>query len=512
MTDAADLIVTDAEIHTLTDPDETHEALAVRDGEIVRIGRRYEMGFLEGIDTRVLDLGGNVLLPGFIDAHTHMEMLGRRLVHADLSRASSIEDAVALLDEERKRTPGGWVLGYGYDESTWTDERLLWREDLDRVSKERPVVAFREDLHTGSLNSVALERYGSEMPADDVRRSGCDPTGVVVEDALALIRQETAPDSQGMHELIAAARDRAHERGVTCVHDMVRWSAAPRVYRELDREGRLGLRVRINYWSDHLDALDELGAVTNHGSGFVQTGGVKSYTDGSFGGRTAKLSEPYENGETGQWVTDPEQFREIVTRTDDTGRQCCVHAIGDRAVEVVLDMYEETDDPERSRHRVEHAELLSQPLLERLAETDVVASVQPNFLKWAREDGLYEDRIGPERTRRTNWYRPLLDAGVPLAFGSDCMPLDPLFGVEQTVTAPTEQQRLTITEALRAYTAGAAYAGFDEHRLGTVETGKRADLVALDRSPWAVDLDQIASIDVTHTIVDGRVVYGNSDK
>ncbi|UPM41938.1 amidohydrolase [Halocatena salina] len=507
MTDSADLIVTNAEIHTLTDPDETHEALAVRDGKIVRIGRQYEIGFLEGIDTTVIDLDGDVLLPGFIDAHTHMEQLGCRLVHADLSAADSIEEAVALLCEERERTATGWVLGYGYDESAWNEDRLLCRDDLDRVSEERPVVAFREDLHTGSLNSVALERYGSDMPVDDVRRSGGEPTGVVVEDALSVVRRDTAPGRERMHDLITAARDCAHELGVTGVHDMVRWSAAPRVYRELDRADQLELRVRINYWSDHLDALDELGTVTNHGSEFVRVGGVKSYTDGSFGGRTAQLAEPYENGATGQWVTGPEQLREIVTRANEGDHQCCVHAIGDRAVETVLDSYEATDDPSGSRHRIEHAELLSEPLLEQFAEMGVVASVQPNFLKWAREDGLYEDRIGRERTRRTNQYRALLDAGVPLAFGSDCMPLDPLFGVEQTVTAPAEQQRLTITEALRAYTAGAAYAGFDEHRLGTIEPGNCADLVALDRSPWEIAPDAIADIAVTHTIVDGRVVY-----
>lgn len=509
MTDPADLLITNAEIHTLTDPDEIHEALAVRDGEIVRIGRGYEIDFLEGIDTSVVDLAGGVLLPGFIDAHTHMEQFGRRLVHADLSDASSIEEAVALLCEERDREPEGWVLGYGYDESAWGENRLLNRDDLDRVSEDRPVVAFREDLHTGSLNSVALGRHTPDMPNDDVRRSGSKPTGVVVEDALGVVRRETAPDAERMRDLVTTARDRAHTLGVTGVHDMVRRSTAPRVYRELDRAGALDLRVRINYWSDHLDALSELGAVTNHGSEFVRVGGVKSYTDGSFGGRTAQLSEPYENGETGQWVTGPEQLREIVARADEAERQCCVHAIGDRAVEAVLDTYEATDDPSGSRHRVEHAELLPRSLLERFADAGVVASVQPNFLKWAREGGLYEDRIGCERTRRTNRCRTLLEAGIPLAFGSDCMPLDPLFGIEQTVTAPTEEQRLPVTEALRAYTVGAAYAGFDEHRLGTIETGKRADLVALARSPWDAAPDAIADIGVTHTIVDGRVVYSS---
>jgi predicted amidohydrolase YtcJ len=513
MTERADLIVTNAEVHTLTEPDETYEALAVRDGEIVRIGAAYEIEFLEGVDTTVIDLAERVLLPGFIDAHTHMEMVGKYLVHADLSQATSIEEAVSLLGDA-VRDDREWILGYGYDESSWDEQRHLTRDDLDRVSEERPVVAFREDMHTGSLNSVAIDRYASEMPASDVRRSDGEPTGVVVESALDTIHRETAPDYEATRELITAARDHAHTLGVTGVHDMVRNSHAPRVYRDLDSDSDLDLRVRINYWSDHLDALRELGAATDHGSEFVQVGGVKSYSDGSFGGRTAKLTEPYERNDeereevgTGQWVVEREELNEIVRQADDADFQCTVHAIGDAAITAVFDAYDSADDPGASRHRIEHAELLTDDLIERFADSGVVASVQPNFLKWAREGGLYEERIGRERTRRTNRYRSLLDAGVPLAFGSDCMPLDPLFGVQQTVTAPTTEQRLTVTEALRAYTSGAAYAGFDENRLGTIEVGKQADFVALDYSPWEMEAERIADIEVTGTIVDGKVVY-----
>jgi predicted amidohydrolase YtcJ len=514
MTERADLIVTNAEVHSLTEPDRTYESVAVRDGEIVRVGADYEVEFLEGVETRVIDLAEDVLLPGFIDAHTHVEMVGQYLVHADLSQASSAEEAVSLL-RDAARDDREWVLGYGYDESTWDEQRYLARDDLDQVSEEQPVAAFREDMHTGSLNSVALDRYSSEMPASDVQRSDGEPTGVVVESALDPIHGETAPDYEATRELVTAARDRAHALGVTGVHDMVRNSHAPRVYRDLDNDSELDLRVRINYWSDHLDALCELGAATNHGSEFVQVGGVKSYTDGSFGGRTAKLTEPYEregndteNGErTGQWVVEPEELNEIVQQADDADLQCTVHAIGDAAITAVFDVYDATNDSATARHRIEHAELLTDDLIQRFADSGVVASVQPNFLKWAREGGLYEERIGEERTHRTNRYRSLLDRGVPLAFGSDCMPLDPLFGVQQTVTAPTPDQRLTVTEALRAYTSGAAYAGYDENRLGTIEVGKLADFVALDSSPWEVDPERIADIEVTCTIVDGQVVY-----
>ena len=525
MTDPVDLVLTNADVHPLTDRDETAEAVAVRDGEIVRVDSDYEIDFLAGVDTRTIDLGGRVLLPGFIDAHTHMEELGKRLVHADLADAGSPDEAVSILAERADaldrdgEADREWVLGFGYDESAWEESRYLDRTDLDRASETRPVAAFREDMHTGGVNGVALDRLGDRLPREDVRTENGEPTGVLVEDALGPVREATAPDRAETRDLLLAAQEHATERGVTGVHDMVRHSHAPRVYRDLDREGELALRARINYWSDHLDAAIETGLATNHGSAFVRTGAIKTFTDGSIGARTAKLTEPYADvdagpvdGEdandetTGQWVVPPAELREIVERADDAGFQVTAHAIGDRAVGEVLESYEATDDPDGARHRIEHAELPFDGAIDRFADLDVVVSVQPNFLKWTGEGGLYDARLGPDRRRRSNPLRELRDAGVRLAFGSDCMPLDPLLGVHHTVNAPAGAQRLPVTDALQAYTRGAAYAGFDEHRLGTIEVGKRADLVALDRSPWDHS-DDIADIDVAATIVDGEVVH-----
>ncbi|WP_049902641.1 amidohydrolase [Halococcus agarilyticus] len=522
MTDAADLVLTNAEVHPLTDPDETAEAVAVRDGEIVRVGSTYEIDFLTGVDTRTLDLDGRVLLPGFVDAHTHMEALGKRLVHADLADATSPDEAVSLLAERADELDDGetdreWVLGFGYDESAWDESRYLDRTDLDRVSTDHPVVAFREDMHTASVNGVALDRLGDRLPREDVRTENGDPTGVLVEDALGPVREATAPGRAATRDLLVAAQEHANELGVTGVHDMVRGSHAPRVYRDLDSAGELTLRVRINYWSDHLDAAIETGLTTNHGSEFVRTGAIKTFTDGSIGARTAKLTEPYADagtvdGEnrndegTGQWVVPPAELHELVERADDAGFQVTAHAIGDRAVEEVLAAYAATDDPGGARHRIEHAELPFDGAIDRFAALDAVASVQPNFLKWADEGGLYDTKLGDNRRKRSNPFRELRDAGVRLAFGSDCMPLDPLLGVHHAVNAPADAQRLPVTDALRAYTCGAAYAGFDEDRLGTIESGKRADLVALDRSPWDHS-DDIAAIDVATTIVDGEIVH-----
>ncbi|WP_053946791.1 amidohydrolase [Halolamina sediminis] len=511
MTEAADTVFLDGEIHTLTDPDETYEAVAVRDGEIVRLGSSYDVEFLAGTDTDTIDLDGRVLLPGFIDAHTHLTTVGEYLVHADLSAADDLDEAVSLLRERAAETDHAedpeWIRGYGYDESTWPEDRYLDREDLDAVSEERPVVAFREDMHVASVNSVVLDRYAEEMAAENVHYEGTEPTGVLVEEAVDVLYDAVAPDAAETGRLAAAAQARANELGVTGVHDMVRGSYAPEVYRDMDLADELSLRVRINYWSDHLDALIETGLRTNHGSEMVRVGGVKSFTDGSFGGRTAKLSEPYhdDTDEYGSWVVEPEELREIVQKADDAGLQMTVHAIGDEAIDETLDAFEQTDDPGGMRHRVEHVELASEEAIERFGEMGVIASVQPNFLKWAKEGGLYESRLGARRAE-TNRYALLDGAGAPIAFGSDCMPLDPLLGVHHAVNTEVDAQRLAVTEALRAYTLGAAYAGFDEGRLGTVETGKLADFTVLEESPWDNE-GSIEDIDVAMTVVDGEVVY-----
>ncbi len=513
MTAPADLVLTDGEVHALTEPDEVHEAVAVRDGRIVRLGSTYEVSFLAGVETTTIDLDGRVVLPGFVDAHTHMEVVGRYEVEADLRGAPSLDAVVERLAARAAATDGGWVLGFGYDESDWPEARYPTRGDLDAVSDERPVAAFREDLHTASLNGAALERLAGDLPAADVRTADGEPTGMVVEAAVDPVFDAVAPDRQRTRELVVAARDRAHALGVTCVHDMCRRSHKPRVYRELEGAGDLDLRVRLCYWADHLDAVRGTGLVDGHGSGLVTTGPVKTYTDGSIGARTAKVSEPYADAgddapDAGQWVVAPDELAAIVETADDAGLQVAAHAIGDEAVGAVLDAYaEHADDAAAARHRVEHAELLDDELVERFARVGAVASVQPNFLKWAREGGLYDRALGTERARGSNRFRQLLDAGVPVAFGSDCMPMGPLFGVQQAVTAPDDRQRLSVTEALRAYTAGGAHAGGDEHRLGTVAVGNCADLVVLERSPWAVDPGAIADVAVAATVVDGAVVH-----
>jgi len=509
MTDPVDLLLTNAEVHTLSRPDETYEAVAVRDGRIVRVGDAYELDFLAGVDTRTVDCDGRVVLPGFVDAHTHLASYGRNLVHVDLSAAENRADALdALRDRADAVEAGAPVLGFGYDEHAWGDTAYLSREELDAVDAAGPVVAVREDRHVVSLSSAALARFGDDLPEAGIRRDADgDPTGVIVEAAVTALLDILSPDPGTMADLLRAAQTHANAHGITTVHDMIRRSHAPSVYRDLDRDGDLTLRVRLNYWADHLNALVETGLRTNHGGDRVRVGAIKTFTDGSLGGRTAKLSEPYADApdERGEWAVPPAEFRDLLDSAASAGFQVAAHAIGDRAVDEVVDAFGDVGSPGTARHRIEHAELADDAAIDRMADCGIVASVQPNFHRWAGEAGLYADRLGDRRTE-TNRLRRLVDAGVHLAFGSDGMPLDPLFGVQHAVNAPTAEQGLGVTEALRAYTLGSAYAGFDEDRLGTVESGKCADLVVLDESPWEQPA-AIDEIDVALTVVGGDVVY-----
>jgi len=501
MTAPADLVAVDGVVHPRPGA-ETAEALAIRDGTVVRVGSTAAVDFLTGVETTVVDLDGRHVLPGFVDAHTHLGVVGRQAVEADLSGLDS-RDAVldALADHDTSHRDDDWLLGFGYDESRWGGDYLT-RSDLDSVSEQRPVATFREDLHVVSVNGVALDRLG-DLPPGDVRTTDGDPTGVLVEGAVDAVTDAVRPGPEATREYLLAAQARAHERGVTAVHDMVRESVTARVYRDVDSAGALTLRVRLNYWADHLDAVLETGLRTNHGTDRLRVGAIKTFADGSLGGHTARLSEPYaDDDRRGDLLETPEDLRALVERADDAGHQVAVHAIGDEAIAVALDALDGTDG---KRHRIEHAEVLTDDLVERLAASEVVVSAQPNFLKWAGDGGLYDRRLGERRRRDSNRYRDLLDAGATLAFGSDCMPLDPLYGVDRAVTAPDDAQRLSVTEALRAYTSGAAYAGFDEGRLGALDVGMAGDFVALAASPWAAE--DVAAVDVDLTVVGGEVVH-----
>jgi predicted amidohydrolase YtcJ len=495
-----DRVFTNCEVRPLSGEDPA-AAVAVTDGTVTAVGDPDD---LSTAGAEAVDCRGGVLLPGFVDAHTHLDIVGRRAVEADLAGADGPDDCIDRLlaadDGE------GWILGFGYDESDW-DGDLLRAATLDRASTDRPVAAAREDIHTVSVNHAALDVL--DLPDDGVRTEDRSPTGVLVEEAAEAVFDAIAPGYAQTREYLLAAQEVALSEGITAVHDMVRQSHVPRVYRDLDSEDALSLRVRLNYWATYLDAVEEVGLATNHGSDRVETGAIKTFIDGSLGAGTARLREPYADSDgVGEWRTAPDDLLELVASVDDAGLQFAAHAIGDAAIDALLSAVESVDAADE-RHRVEHAEVLTGDLVDRLADSPLIVSAQPNFHRWAAPGDLYDERLG-ERRAQTNRFGDLADAGAQLAFGSDCMPLSPLYGIQQALTAPEPGQRLTVEEALRAYTRGGAYAGFDEDRMGTLTPGTVADFVVLADSPWAVPDSDVSEVAVLLTVSDGEVVFDAS--
>ena len=512
---AADVLFHSGNIFALTSdapgPAPDASAIAISNGRILATGTRSSLSIYERPETRVIDLDGMVVLPGFIDAHTHMVHEGLKQVHADLADVPTRDAALETLKTHAATTDASdseWIIGLGYDESTWPSQQPPGRADLDRIATDRPVAMLRVDMHTAVLNSYALNEFGPAIDPDLMRYNDGEATGIVLEDAISVISPVVNPSIPETRRVLDHAIRLANQRGITGVHDKVRNSHAPRVYRDLDRDGSLSLRVRIDYWMDHLESLQAVGVGTNHGTEMVRVGAIKSFSDGSIGARTAKLQQAYHDGGShgdtrGEWVVRPSVLNDRATGAAKDDFQLAIHAIGDEAIDEVIDILAAL--PCR-RHRIEHVELASQEAMERMAAHELVASMQPNFHQWAQSGGLYEQALGTTRTAKTNRFRELHDRGVTLAFGSDCMPMDPLFGIHCAVNAPTAAQSLSVGEAIAAYTSGAAFAGFDDRRVGSLRPGYCADLVVLADSPWEQPT-AIREIDVAMTVVDGTIVY-----
>ncbi|MDY6818259.1 MAG: amidohydrolase [Halobacteriales archaeon] len=516
----SDLLVRNGMIHLFDDDRTTVDAVLFRGDTVASVGENAID--TASADADVLDLDGRTVLPGFNDAHTHIFSVGIQLIESDLSDASNRAEALNALRENAETTPAGnWVLGFGYDESTWPEgERdYLAKAELDEISTDHPIAAHRVDGHSVSLNSVALERVDFDgVDHDVITDADGDPTGRAVEDAAGRVKIDSYPDPAKARRALSAAIDRYHELGTTSVqtvagltaireHGSITQEALHRAWRED------GLDLRITYYAhaSQAESLSDLQLASSFGDEFLRIGGLKTFSDGSLGSRTAKIHGEYidDPGNDGQMVHDGDQLEAWYREAARADQQIATHAIGGQAIDIVIDRYEavledyDIDDP---RLRVEHFELATDEAIERMAEHGFIASVQPNFLQWSMNDGLYEARLGEDALSANNRYADILEADVPLAFGSDKMPPGPLYGIDYAVNTPHDPQRLSVDEAIAAYTRGAAYAEFAEDEKGTLEPGMVADAVVLDRDPHDHP-EAIADIDVEQTIVAGEVVY-----
>jgi predicted amidohydrolase YtcJ len=478
------------------------DAVVIGGDRILAVGRSEELLSHVGEDAVRIDLRGRAVLPGFIDAHVHLMHTG--LVESgwriDLTERTRKDVLECLRDAARSRGSGEWIIAYGWDESGWEDRRYLVRGELDRVSQENPILAIRMDGHLLTANSRALKLLPSSAPESLVDHE----PGLLREAAVNEMLARIVPDRTTAEGALSAAARLCHRLGVTSVHTMSRLRDVPAF---MSRRAERRLRVTICPEVASFDKVKAVGFQTGFGDPWLRFGGIKIFADGSIGARNAAVSEAFVGGGTGQLNHEDARLASMIRDAERAGWQTVIHAIGDRAIEQVLDAHGAVGTDPAARHRMEHFELPQEGQLARAAKLGLCVSMQPNFIgNWSGPGSLYVDRLGADRDRASNPLRRVVDEGLPLAFGSDGMPVSPLYGLHWAVNGPYPDQRLTAEEAVERYTAGGAWFGFEEGVKGRIEPGMLADLVVLDEDPL-LRPDRIGERTVDMTFVGGGRVY-----
>ncbi|MDW8069208.1 MAG: amidohydrolase [Anaerolineae bacterium] len=524
-----DTLLFNGRIYTMDPQCPRASALAICGGRIRAVGGD-DLRALAGPGTAVVDLEGRTVLPGLTDSHIHLSWFALGLGQVDLTGTATREEMLARVAARAAVTPAGeWILGRGWHQEEWPDRRFPTAADLDAVAPAHPVVLTARSGHALVANTRAMEQAGitadtSDPPGGRVVRdeSGC-PTGLFLEEAMRLIQQAVpCPDGAALARMLPPALEHLARLGLTAVHDMGDLNALE-AYQRLREDGApLPLRAVFYLPLEALEPARALRLRSGLGDDFLRIGGVKVFADGALGPRTAAMLEPYldEPDNWGILTLEPEELQRVVRQAAEAGLALAIHAIGDRANRLVLDILEALPPQHRAplRHRIEHVQLLHPDDVGRLAALGVVASMQPIH---AVQDAPMADRYwGPDRCAIAYAWRSLLDAGTVLAFGSDC-PVEspnPFLGIHAAATRARPDgyggpegwvpaQRITVEEAVRAYTWGAACAAGMEARLGTLTPGKWADLVVLDPDILTTDPSLIPQTQVLGTMVGGRWTY-----
>ncbi len=526
----ADLVLTNGRVWTGVPGDSIADAIAIRDGRVILVGSAAAAEGVTGRRTQVLDLAGRLVVPGFADDHTHFMSGGFQLASVDLRDAASPEEFARRIGSFAADLPAErWILGGDWDHELWPGAPLPRREWIDSLTSDRGVFVNRLDGHMALANSWALERAGitrdtPDPPGGEIVRDPAtgEPTGVLKDAAMDLVaRLIPSPSDDERDAALERAQAHALSHGVTMVHDMGSWDDLA-TYRRAHDADRLRMRIYSLVPIDTWPRLADLVASEGYGDDQLRWGGLKGFVDGSLGSTTAWFHEPYADAPhtSGLMVTDTAALRRAIVSADSARLNVAVHAIGDAANDWLLDVYEsaiEINGPRDRRFRIEHAQHLTRDAIERFAALGVLPSMQPYH---AADDGRWaEKRIGPVRIQTTYAFRSLLDAGARLMFGSDwtVAPLDPLLGIHAAVTRQTidganpggwvPDQKITVEEALRAYTSANAYGAFVEAQLGTLTRGMLADLVVLSSDILSAPPDALLETQVDITVVGGEVVY-----
>jgi predicted amidohydrolase YtcJ len=521
-------LVVHGRIWTGDDKQPWAEAVAVNGEQVIAVGARDDIAKWVGDDTQVIDAGDGLIVPGLIDSHIHLIDGGLRLASVQLRDAKSREEFVRRIGEYVKTQPAGtWITGGDWDHSLWGGE-LPSRDWIDAVTPNNPVWINRLDGHMSLANSAAMQaaKVGDDVKdvegGEIVRDAAGRPTGIFKDNAMGLIdRAEPGSTTQQLLDATVAAMDYLAARGVTAVHHLGTFRHLD-VFRIAQKRGLLKTRIYactpLEQWQRLADEVKTRG----RGDEWLKIGGLKGYVDGSLGSHTAAFLAPFSDApaDRGLLVNTAEDLESWTRDADRAGLQIAVHAIGDRAIRLQLDVFERVaaaNGPRDRRFRIEHAQHISPQDIARFAKLDVIASMQPYH---AIDDGRWAERfIGAERSETTYAFRSLLDSGAMLAFGSDwyVAPPTPMEGIYAAATRRTldgehpdgwvPRQKISVEESLKAYTIDAAYAGFSEASLGSLETGKLADMVVLERNLFDVPSEELNSVPIAATIVGGKVMY-----
>jgi predicted amidohydrolase YtcJ len=530
----ADLVLVNGKVWTGEAARPWAEAVAVRDGKICAVGKTSEVRALAAAGTKLVDCGGSLVLPGFIDSHTHFLAGGFALKSIQLRDAAGRDEFVARVAAKAKELgPGRWILNGDWDHQQFRPVELPRKEWIDPVTPGNPVCINRFDGHMILANSLALKLAGVTKDTP-VPRGGeivkdpatGEPTGILKDEAMSFVYAKI-PDPTLADSLEAAEASVRHAaaNGVTSVNEMAD-AASLEVFQELARRGRLTTRVHVYIPITEVETLARLKLKPHFGGPTVFLAGLKGFMDGSLGSATAYFFEPYTDDPTTCGILNGQMFPEgimekRILEADKAGLQVAVHAIGDKANSLLLDIFEKAvaqNGPRDRRWRVEHAQHLRPADIARFGKLGLVASVQPYH---AIDDGRWAgSKIGPERVKTTYAFESLRRAGAGLAVGSDwtVAPLSPVLGIYAAVTRRTldgqnpggwvPEEKVSVEEAVRAYTVNGAYAEFAEALKGSIAPGKLADLVVLDRDIFTVPPEEIGQAKVRWTIFGGRFIYG----
>lgn len=523
----ADLVLANGQIITMNPSKFKAEAVAIKNGKIIRVGEWNEVVGYMGKNTKIIDLEGKTVVPGLIDAHIHVADFGKILSWVELSEAKSIEEVKGKIRAYSKNVPKGkWVVGYGWNENNFKEKRCLNAKDLDEVATDNPVVLYRQQGRVCVVNSKALELVGvtketKSPPNGEIEKDPQtgEPTGILRENATdPLWKIIPEPSAEETIENVKLAFQKILKAGFTSIHWIVLSPYEIPIIKEICARNDLLLRIYLIIPENLLDAIGSLCLEKESASEMVKVGGVIIFADGSLAARTAALSRPYKDCPTtkGKILYTQEKLNDLVSKIHESNLQLLIHAMGDQAINMALKAIGKAlaQTPRKDcRHRIEQAAVLNEKIIKRMKKLKVAVSIQPYMLISEFSVWSAMDRLGIERASWLYPFKALFREGVIVAGGSDCPmePLNPFLHIKAAVARQFfPEQQITVEEALRMYTTNAAYVSFEENLKGSIEKGKLADLTVLSHNPLEIPPKEIDSIKVEMTIVGGKIAYSSS--